>query len=147
MQCVSYNQMCYQAVNTKVIGLFVLISVFISVILYRDFFFPVTSRSRPLAWSKEVVLQGLCRDSHIVPLCLPPPALSVAEQLSTHGCHHAAMPMRMRRPRRALTAWLKSAPWRFALQFLLVWRSKRIPCGQGEGKDTERGQPFTLGPV
>lgn len=38
MQCVSYKQMCYQAVNTKVMGLLVLISVFISVRLYRDFF-------------------------------------------------------------------------------------------------------------
>lgn len=46
MQYVSYKQMCYQAVNTKVIGLLVLISVFISVILHRDFF-PATSRSRP----------------------------------------------------------------------------------------------------
>lgn len=152
MQCVTYKQMCYQAVYTKVIGLLVLISVYIFVILYRDFF-SVTSRSRPQFWLLLGVGKLSCRVSAgTVSLSPHAPHLQPHQWQSSWapmGVTMLACPWGWGGPRRALTAWLKSqsAPWSFALQFLLVWRSKQISHGQGEGKDTERGQPFSLGPV
>lgn len=152
MQCVSYKQMCYQAVNTKVMGLLVLISVFISVILCRDFF-PVTSRSRP----HLCLLHGTGKLSCGVSagtVTLSPHASHLQphqwqSSWAPMGVTMLQCPWRWRGLRRGLAAWLKSqsSPWSLALQFLLVWRSKQIPHGQGDGKDAERGLPFTLSPL
>lgn len=125
MQCVSYKQICYQAVNTKVMGLLVLISVFISLHCIRIFspaadlghIFTACIRQGSCCF-----LQALCRGD-----CFPPTSLSsslhqwqscwVLTGVTMLGC-----PWGWRRSRRASTAWLKSSstPWNWDYWFLLV---------------------------
>lgn len=86
MQCVSYKQICYQAVNTKVMGLLVLISVFLYIV--QGFFFPLYSsrfRAQLCIFSGQgssCFLHALCSSGCVLSQTshLQPP--SVAEQLS-----------------------------------------------------------------
>lgn len=77
MQCVSYKQICYQAVNTKVMGLLVLISVFISSYCIGIFFSLYSSRLRPQLWllhsaGKLLLLAGSLHRRSCLPPRLPP---------------------------------------------------------------------------
>lgn len=106
MQCVSYKQICYQAVNTKVMGLLVLISVFISLYCVGIFFFSCAAadlgHSFALAQGREAVASYMLSAVVVLPHAshLQPP------QLSPRECHQAGMSMRVR-PRRTLTACLE----------------------------------------
>lgn len=73
----SYKQICYQVVNTTVMGLLVLISVFISLYCI-GIFFPCTaadlghSLASCTGQGSSCFLQALCRSDHVSPTHLLP---------------------------------------------------------------------------
>lgn len=77
MQCVSYKQICYQAVNTKVMGLLVLISVFLYIV--QGFFFPCTAADlgHSFAFSQDREALASCMlCAVVVVFCHKPPTSS-----------------------------------------------------------------------
>lgn len=141
VQCVSYKQMCYQAVNTRVMGLLVLISVFISVQ------FQYTSRFRPQLCLLHGAGKLSCRVSAGTVTLSPH-----ASHLQPHPWQSRGAPMGVTmlqcpwgwgRPRRAPTAWLKSqsAPWSLALQFLLVEEANKSHMGKERARTLREDSP------
>lgn len=150
MRCVSYKQICYQAVNTKVMGLLMLISVFIS-LYYKGNFFPYTAADLGHSFASCTVqrsccfLQGLCRDGHISPHTSHLQPTAAAEQLSPHGCHHAGMPIRMEKVKESPHGLAQVPVHSLELgpPILADWRGKaRSHQGREKARTLREDSPF-----
>lgn len=135
MQCVSYKQICYQAVNTKVMGLLVLISVFISLYCVGIFFLLCSSRFRPqlcigTGQGSCCFLHALCSGGFAT--CLPPPAPAAESPWVSPGwdVHEGEA----KENTHCLPWALVSTSRRWLHWFLMVWKATKVLPRQGEGK-------------